>query len=239
MIITSGMFSVEEIRVLPCLSLFEDDEVDCLKEWIEVRSCKKDEVLFSEQEPVRYVFIVRAGRIKLFKSSSDGKELVIRIMRAGDYFCCASVLSDGKHLVNGIAMEESEVLMIPSEFFKNRLFEGVNPVVKRIIKGLCGRIRYLSQLVEDITFMNVEGRILHLLDRVAKDSFEDGSDEVTLSFTHQDIAAMTGTVREVVSRVMSKLKKENVIVKSTLRGFTVNIKRLQEYKALLDSQLPR
>jgi len=218
---------IEDLKVLPCLAQFTEKELEIIGEGLEVKTLKKNNPVFYESEPVRDIFIVKDGSVKLYKSSPDGKELVIRVMKEGDHFCCAAALSGERYFVNAIANEDATIITLPVSLFKKRLFASIDPLTMKLIKGLCGRIRYLSCIVEDLTFLNVEQRVGHFLLMVSHETSAD--DEVELSLTHQEIAGMVGTVREVVSRVMSKLKKEGVILKSTVKGFRISKNRLCRY----------
>ncbi len=217
---------VKELKVLPCLSLLTEEDLERIGNGLEIKNIKKNDVIFSEAEPVRDIFIVKKGSVKLYKTSSDGRELIIRIMKEGDYFCCAAALSGERYFVSASAIEDSVVVTLSLHLFKKRLFGNIDPLTMKLIKGLCNRIRYLSSVVEELTFMNVEQRIGNLLFRFAEEC--GGGDEVELSLTHQEIASMVGTVREVVSRVMSRFKKEGIILDSNVKGFRVSKERLLE-----------
>jgi CRP/FNR family transcriptional regulator len=101
----------------------------------------------------------------------------------------------------------------------------VNGAGLKIIAGLCSRVRHLSNLVEDLTFKDVEERVMLALLRMAEEKAADVR-QVNLAVTHQDIAAITGSVREVVSRTMSRLKKEGVIIDSSAKGFLIDKENL-------------
>ncbi len=152
---------IEDLKVLPCLAQFTEKELEIIGEGLEVKRLKKDESIFYESEPVRDIFIVKDGSVKLYKSSPDGRELVIRVMREGDYFCCAAALSGERYFVNAIANEDSIIITLPVSLFKKRLFGSLDPITMKLIKGLCGRIRYLSCIIENLTFLNVEQRFGH------------------------------------------------------------------------------
>lgn len=221
----SQVFDVlPELRLLPCLSGLKDDDLDIIMRMARVKRFKKNEVIFEETESARFFFIVITGSVKLYKTSPQGKELLIRIMKQGDYFCCAPLYC-GTYPVNAMTVDESTLIVIPSEEFKELISGGVSGVGLKIISSLCSRVRYLSDLVENITFKGVEERIILCLLKMAEEK-ETVEDIVNLSVTHQDLASMTGTVREVVSRTISRLKKEGIIVESTARGFKVNRPRL-------------
>ncbi|MFN3739757.1 MAG: Crp/Fnr family transcriptional regulator [Thermodesulfovibrionales bacterium] len=218
--------SIAELKVLPCLSLLTEEDLKLIGEGLEIKNIKKNDTIFSESQPVRDIFIVKNGSVKLYKTSSDGRELIIRIMQKGDYFCCAAALSGERYFVSASAIEDSVVVTLPLHLFKRRIFGNIDPLTMKFIKGLCNRIRYLSSVVEELTFMNVEQRVGNLLLSFAEECGK--GDEVELSLTHQDIASMVGSVREVVSRVMSKFKKEGIILESNVKGFRVSKQRLVE-----------
>lgn len=217
---------IKELKVLPSFSLFTEKDLELFGEGLEIKNIKKNDIIFSESEPVRDIFIVKSGSVKLFKTSSDGRELIIRVMKEGDCFCCAAALSGERYFVSASAIEDSIVVTFPVHLFKKRLLGNIDPLTMKLIKGLCNMIRYLSSLVEELTFMNVEQRVGNLLLRFAEEYGK--GDEVELSLTHQEIASMVGTVREVVSRVMSKFKKEGIILDGNVKGFRVSKQKLVE-----------
>ncbi|GAB4389335.1 MAG: Crp/Fnr family transcriptional regulator [Thermodesulfovibrionales bacterium] len=217
-----------DLRAFPCLSSLDDEEIGVIERMARRRSFSKGETLFSESDPVEFFYTVKSGAIKLFKTSEEGRELTVRIMGPNDFFCCAPLYASGRHFVSASAVVDSEIVTLPADGFKAALFKGMSDTGMRIINGLCGKIKYLSNLLEEITFKGVEQRVLVTLLRLA-DEEARGGPTATLSFTHQDIAAFTGTVREVVSRIMLKLKREGVIVDSSARGFTVDRARLLDH----------
>jgi CRP/FNR family cyclic AMP-dependent transcriptional regulator len=216
---------MQELRVFPCLSVLREEELSTLGQMSRLKRIQKDSALFEESAPVQFFYIIKEGTIKLFKTSEEGRELIVKFMGAGDYFCCAPLYSGGKYFVGATAVEDSTVIAIPAHDFTKMLKTGVTARGWKIITGLCNRIHYLSSLVENLIFRDVEERVILALLRMAEEKAAE-TDIVMLSITHQDIASMTGTVREVVSRTMSRLRKERGIVDSSIRGFTVDKRRL-------------
>jgi CRP/FNR family transcriptional regulator len=213
------------LKVLPCLSGLKVEELAIIEGKAKLKRFPKNEVIFLESDTVKFFFVVRTGAIKLFKTSKEGRELMIKRMGPGDYFCCAPLYTGGKSFVNAVAIEDSVVVMIPADRFKEMLVSSVSEMGLRIITGLCKRIKYLSNLVEELTFKDVEQRIILALLRLAEEKLPE-ENVVVLTVTHQDIASMTGTVREIVSRTMARFKKEGVIADSSARGFKVDKDRL-------------
>ncbi len=215
------------LRLLPCLSGLNDKELSIIAGEAELKKVFENDMLFAKSDPVKFFFIVEKGSIKLYKTSKEGKELLIKIFRSGDHFCLPLHKTNGSYLVNAIALEDSSLVVIPAEKFTELLNSAVSETGLRIIAGLCERIKILSNFLEDIAFDDVEHRVIKILLRLAEEK-SSKDNIVHLTTTHHDIATMTGTVREVVSRTMSKLKKEGIIFNSASKGFKVNKTKLQD-----------
>lgn len=216
---------IHDLRTFPCLSGLKNEDLAAMGEQAHIRTFQKHGILFREGDTANFIFIVKTGRIKLFKTSPEGRELSIKILRPSEYFCCAPLYLDGKYSVSAMATEDSAVVMIPSKDFKEIIGVSVSEIGLRIIRGLCSKIKYLSVLAENLSFKDVEQRILTALLHLSEEKAPK-ENIVSLSVSHQDIASMTGTVREVVSRIMSRLKKEGIIVDSNAKGFKIDKERL-------------
>ena len=216
-----------DLRVLPCLSGLGDEELWEIGQMARLKSVEKNCELFKIADPVEFFFIVKDGAVKLYKTSSEGRELIVKIVGPGDYFCCAPIFSGMTHYVNAMTIEESRLIIIPASNFKEVLRRGMSELGMKIIAGLCGRIQFLSGLAEDLTFKDVERRVAHTLLRLTEER-SAAENIINLALTHQDIASMTGTVREVVSRAMSKLKKDGIITHTSVKGFSIDRERLRD-----------
>jgi CRP/FNR family transcriptional regulator len=209
------------LHILPCLFDLEEEKIALIGQKAHVKNFAKNDIIFSELHPADFFFIVRKGAIKLYKTSSEGRELIVKIMCKGDYFCCMPLYSGGRYFVNAMATEDSTLVVIPAVDFREMLKNIIGETGMRIILGLCSKVKHLSNLVEDITFKDVEQRVLLTLFRLIEEKPPENG-IATLTLTHQNIASMTGTVREVVSRIMSQLKKEGIIIDSNIRSFKID-----------------
>ncbi len=215
-----------QLRNLYCLNLLEEESLLRIAEVARKRVLFREEALFEEGEEVGYLYMVCSGSIKLFKVSPEGRELIIRVVNAGDLFGCESLFHEDRYLMSAVALEESEVIRMPAERFKEVFISESGPAGLRLLESLSTCIQQLVGLIDNLAFKDVELRILDKLYEFT--SHAPLSDTVTLRLTHQDIASLVGTVREVVSRTMSKLKSKGVVVESTVRGFRVDRARLAE-----------
>jgi CRP/FNR family transcriptional regulator len=214
-----------DLRTLPCLAGLKEEELSIVGKHARIIKFLKKDTLFTESDAVDFLYVVRTGRIKLFKTSAKGKELIIKTIGPHEYFCCAPVFGDGKHFVSAMVTEESELVVIPVKNFKDMLNMSVSDTGMRIIDGLCQRVQYLSNLLENVSFNDVEQRVIGVLLRLAEEQSSENN-IVPLSINHRDIASMTGTVREVVSRTILRLKKEGIIRDSNKKGFKIDREKL-------------
>ena len=205
-----------------------DEDYAIIGKKAELKHISKNDVLFLEGEPVKFLFILEEGGIKLSNISEDGRELIIRVMKPRDYFCCAPLLTGGKSLVDATAIDDSTIITIPCDYFLKILFKGTNEISKKVITTLCSKIEHLSNIIKDITFKDVEHRIILSLLKLVEERVPEDN-EVTLKVTHQVLASMAGTAREVVSRTLLRLRKEGVITDANPRSIGVNKERLVRF----------
>ena len=189
---------------------------------------ERNAVIFEESEPAERFYVVDAGSLRLYKASQGGRELSTRIIGSGNCTCCAPLFGNRRHCVSARALEDSTLIVVPAEIFREMIGSTLHEVGMVILSCLSRRVAHLSNLLGDVTFKGVEERVLRWLLRTARER-SLRQEKVPLPFTHSDIASMTGTVREVVSRIMSRLKREGIITDSTVRGFRVDIDKLARF----------
>ncbi len=217
---------IVNLKKLTFLAGLSEENLNKLAEFAEKRRLFKNELLFEEGDRVGALFLVSEGKIKLFKSSSEGRELIIRIIGSGEICGCESLFKDGRYLMSAVAEEGAEVIVLSAERFKEVFVSELGPAGLNLLESLSNCIRQLVGLIDDLAFKDVEMRILNKLYELTNEP--QMTDTVNIQLTHQDIASMVGTVREVVSRTMSRLKRKGVVVNSTVRGFRVDKQRLEQ-----------
>lgn len=218
---------IEKLRVFPCLSFLSEEELYRIRACSKRQHFKKGDIVFTEGEPVRYFFIVEDGLVKTSKTSRKGKEIIVYLFEHGDYFCFPTHKVSPIYIVSATVLMDSTLIIIPIEEFEMMLNKAACATSYHIIQGLCDKISHLANMIEDITFRDVEQRVVKTIVSMAN-GCPSNKGIVQLCATHQYIAAMSGTVREVVARTMGKLKRKGIIVHSDINGFSVNIHRLME-----------
>ena len=170
------------------------------------RDVKKHEIIWLEEEPARMIYFVAEGLIKLFKTSDGGKEQILRLARAGDCFGHAGALNGGFHPESVQAVVPSIIYGLSSNDLE-ALISLYPQVARNAIKLLATEMHHYMSLVEDLSLRCVNGRLAKML---LADNIKGACDNSPV-LTRADMAAMTGTVREVIGKSLKTLEDRGVI----------------------------
>lgn len=221
----------EAVATLPCFQglKLEAQDLEGVRKKAQRVGYPPGAVLFVEGEPCDRFFILRSGRVRLFKTSSDGREQLLRVMRGGDFFCVVPMLEGGGYPVTAQALERTEAVVFPSQAFAEHVLGELPPLARKMIHALCRRIMDLSALVEALSFQDVRRRVARtLLNHAERHGVPQPSGYVVLTqrITHQQLASSAGTVREVVTRVLARFREQKVILVANRRIQAVDPKGL-------------
>jgi CRP-like cAMP-binding protein len=193
------------IKSIPYFSGLGQAELDSICRFVFERKADRGEILLFEGEPAEALYFVVAGVVKVFKTSADGKEQILQIIRPGESFNDAPVFSGGVNLASAEAMGA----VVLNTIRKNDLeiiLQKHPQVALNVIQVLSQRVQHLVSLVEDLSFRHVTGRVAKILLEYAG----DGTGERP-RLTQQEMAAMIGTAREMVGRSLKILEEGGTI----------------------------
>lgn len=207
--------SIDKIAALSRTALFKELDEGTLRELgaraIE-RRFKKDELLFVAGEEALGLYVVVEGAVRAFRESTDGREQVIHVERAGATVAEVPVFDDGAFPSTVAAETDSILLFIDKRDVRQLCLEHPQ-IALAALKVLAGRLRRCAELVETLSLREVGQRLARLLlaeARAGGGQTREGL-AVTLSLTNQQIAARVGSVREVVSRALTRLQQDKLI----------------------------
>jgi CRP/FNR family transcriptional regulator len=189
-------------------------------------------LLFSEGDSCTGLFLVASGRIRIFKLSSAGREQVLAVEGPGSSFAELPVFDGGNYPASASALEDAEVLFISRKDFHNFCREHPEVALK-VLAVVGSRLRRLVGIIEDLSFTTVRHRLIALILRLTQTSGADSKDgvRVELTKTHQDLAAELGTVRELVSRNLSRLQAEGFLIVEGRRIVVKDVEGLRREQA--------
>ncbi len=182
------------------------EEIERITRETSEHSFARGEVLFLEGEPCRGLYLVKTGRIRIFKSSSEGREQVLLTAGAGATFNDVPVFDGGPNPASASALEPSTVYIIPGEALLALVADC--PVARSIIEMFAGRLRHLTTVVEDLSFRSVVSRLAKTLLDLA---LAEGGQSPVPRLTQDEMATRVGSVRDVVGRALRALEKAKAI----------------------------
>jgi len=217
---------VELIRKIPLFSTLTDEEFNRLSHIFVARAYRKNQIIFLEEETGNYMYLVLSGKVKVAKAGAGGKETILAIHRAGDFFGEMSLL-DGKTAPATVsAMEDSKIISVSGTDFHRYLLHN-EKVMLQIIKVLCARLREVWQ-TQSLNSSTADARIrMGIYELAKRHGIRDAHGTIIdLKITHQELAEMVGTSRETVTRVLTRLKDQGIIEVDQRRITMIDAKAL-------------
>jgi CRP/FNR family cyclic AMP-dependent transcriptional regulator len=183
------------------LAVFDENALRELAPHGAVRSFPKNAVIITEGDETDSLYVVLSGRVKVFVSDEEGKEMVLSTAREGNYFG-EMVLDGGPRSASVMALEPCRCYVIPMSDIEGLLER--NPLFARhLIRLLIAKTRSLVKQVRDLALKDVYGRFAKFIDESAVE--QDGARVVPDRLTQQDIAERIGGSREMVNRIVKDL----------------------------------
>jgi CRP/FNR family transcriptional regulator len=181
------------------------------------------EILFHEGEACAGMFIVADGQVKIFKTSPSGREMTIAVETAPSTVAELPMFDGGPYPASVSAIDHVLSLFIDKrDFFA--LCRSHPEIALQILSVIGRRLRHLVMTLESVTFGSIRQRLARLLIELSEDA---GSDAFPMTMTHQELASRLGTVREVVSRNLSRFQVEGMIRVADRRIHIVHRQMLQ------------
>ena len=177
------------------------EEVSLLSVHARVQTFPKNAVIINEGDRSDSIFIIAAGRVKVFLHGDDGKEVVLNVHGPAEYFG-ELTLDEGPRSASVATLETSKFYVTTKAKFKQFLSAHPDFALK-LINRLMHRVRALTENVRNLALLDVYGRVARLLLELAVE--QDGRLAVTEKLTQKDIADRVGASREMVSRVFKEL----------------------------------
>jgi len=166
-----------------------------------VRTFAKNTVVVSEGDKTDSLYIVVSGRVKIYVSDDQGKEMILNQAGAGEYFG-EMVLDAGPRSASVMTLEPTRFLVVPKEDFA--AFLATSPeFALHLIRKLIRRVRGLTHDIKSLALMDVYGRVARMLLELAVE--RDGALVIEDRPTQQEMANRVGASREMISRILSEL----------------------------------
>jgi CRP/FNR family transcriptional regulator len=177
-----------------------------------LKSHERGDLIFAEGDPSDAFIVIVSGRVKVFKSTPAGKEIILEIFGAGDPLGAVAVYERAPFMASALALEPTEILRIDDGPFL-RFLEEDPAFVRGLLSGLTIRLAELTRRLAELSGARVEARFarlfLKLCDQIG--TAGRGGTFVPMPLSRQELADLTGTTIETAIRIMSRWQKEDVL----------------------------
>lgn len=177
-----------------------------------LKNIDRNELIFAEGDPAHAFIVIVSGRIKVFKATPAGKEIILEIFGAGDPLGAVAVYEGAPFMASALALEPSQILWIDHRDFL-RLLEQNPAFVRGLLSGLTIRLAELTRRLAEMTGARVDARFARLFLKLCEQigRAERGGTFVAMPLSRQELADLTGTTIETAIRIMSRWQKEDVL----------------------------
>ncbi len=190
------------------------------------------EQIFIEGAPCEGLYFVIDGQVRLMRTSPEGREQVLGVLGAGATFNDAAVFDLGPNSDSAVAVGPATIGLVPRNAMME-LIENQPQVARAAVRLLAARQRSLTGIVEDLALRDVTQRVARLLLGCIgrRPHMIEKAEMACAHITHQEIAAMVGSVREVVQRALKSLEAAGAIKVERTRVLVRDIAKLEQWAA--------
>lgn len=223
---------MNKLWYLSQISLFESltmDELMEIERMTPMTRIKKGELIQSPDTFREGLYMLKEGKLKLYKINQEGKQFIVSILGSGNVFGEIDSFSLGTRDTFIETMDDTILCSLGKEEFEKFLIDRPQLTV-RIMKELSGLLKERDAMLSQLALSNVRDRILHLLKTLAEKFGipEDAYHKIDMPLSHQEIANMIGSTRETVTTVLNDLSKDGVI-RTGRMSIHINLNQLSEY----------
>ena len=199
-----------KLTYLSNIEIFQDLSTSELAEMdrqLTMSSCEPGKMFYMPEDSGEVLFLLKKGRVQLYRISPNGKKLVVSTLGPGTMFGEMSLVGQGMHNTFAESVDEC-LLCVMSRADVERLMREKPQVAFRFVEALGDRVTSLESRLEEIAFKSIPARLASLLLRLA-DEQGDGSE--VKGYTHQDLGEMLGTYRETITQTLNDFKAQGLV----------------------------
>ena len=201
------------------IEIFQDlteAEADALGEKMPLKNVAAKTVLYTPEEPTEVLFLIKKGRVRLFRLSADGRTVTTAILEKGTFFGQLALLGQQLYGNFAEALTDCVICFISRADAKTYLI-GDARIAYRVIETLGRRLLEIEQRLADAALKHVPARVASLLLQIAEKQVREGganhpaTDAIEINFTHEELAQLLGIHRETISRTLKEFSRLDLI----------------------------
>ena len=202
------------LNTIPVFAGLGDKQLATIEQHMVSRTYPKNTIIVNEGDQSDSMYVIKSGKVKVFCSDEDGKEVILNEQGPGEYFGELSLIDDMERSASVMTTEKSTLMIFSKADFKKILKEEPE-IALTLLRDLTMRVRALTENVRNLALLDVYGRVAKTLLNKAEE--KDGEYVIEGKLTQQDIANRVGASREMVARIMKDLSVGGYITNESKR----------------------
>jgi CRP-like cAMP-binding protein len=203
---------VHILKNIPFFSELTIEEMQKLVASSQKRRYSRGSIVLHKDEVGDETYLIMIGKVKVIVTHTGGKEIILNILKSGDFFGEMAVFDNMPRSATVVAEEDCELLIISRENIKNQIKR--NPQIAfKLLSDMSRRLREADEQISGLAHLDAKGRVAQTLLKLSKETtmITDEGHKVFSKPPIKDIAAMSGTSHETVSRLLSELTNKGII----------------------------
>ncbi len=183
----------------------EPEAMAAFEQQTEMRTCRKGQILYSQEDRAEVLFLLKRGRVQLYRLTPSGKRLELAVIEPGTFFGEMPLIGESLRHTFAEAVEDS-LICVMSRADIEGLMRKRSEVALRMIEVLGRRLALCEARLEEMAYRSVPARIAAVLVRLSQ-----GQNGEVVSITHQELGDMLGALRESVTKVIDDFQREGLV----------------------------
>ena len=200
---------LRQVLLFDCLT---DDEIEVLARVAGSQKFSKNALVILAEDEGDAFFLIKKGRVKVSVTGNDGREIILSQLGPGEYFGELSLLDGKPRSADVTTLDPSELLVLRRQDFLT-VIQKHSAIPVHLMITLTSRLRKSDRQIVGLALLGISERICSVLLSIAEEEGVETDEGIVIKKrpTHQVIAAMSGTARETITRVMRRLSDEGYI----------------------------
>jgi len=200
------------LRKVPLFDTLDDDALEAISERVRRRRFRTGDIIFHKDDPGSTLHMLESGQVKVFVPTEDGKDMILAKLGPEQFFGELSLLDNKPRSASAQAADETVTLSLERADLFAFLREQPE-IALRLLEVVATRLRQTDALLEDLAFLDIDGRLAKRLIQLGKTFGIPSPSGVTidLRLTQEEIAGMIGATRESVAKRLGYYRRRGLI----------------------------
>ncbi|MFB6355853.1 MAG: Crp/Fnr family transcriptional regulator [bacterium] len=200
------------LKKIDILNELPQDKIEKVSNMTRMDEVDSNTPIYFPGDPSDMIYILKKGRVKISRETPDGKRITLAFLEPGEIFGELAVAGEEERTTMAEATEDSLICAAPKDKFMDFLSD--NPELALEVSKVIGdRRRKIESKIENLIFKDARGRLAQILRELFNEHSDNGEQEATpeISFSHQDIADLTGLTRPTTTNLLNEFEEQGII----------------------------